>query len=84
MYFQLVESQALSTRGQPDVNLHTPYLAPLADHHHHPGVVAQAQTNQGFKLKALLSLSQSNFENGSFQAGVELAPRYLGRGEVHL
>ena len=38
-------------------------------------VVAQAQKNR-FKLKALLSFSQSNFETGCFQARVELAPPY--------
>ena len=37
-------------------------------------LVAQAQTTGWFKLKALLSFSQSNFEAGRFQAGVELAP----------
>ena len=37
-------------------------------------VQAQAQMKQTrFKLKAMLASSQSNFETGCFQAGVELA-----------
>ena len=33
-----------------------------------------------FKLKALLSFSQSNFETGCFQARIELAPPHRGEG----
>ena len=44
------------------------------------GVMAQAQ-KPGFKLKALSSFSQSNFETGwCFQAGVKLAPPYHALG----
>ena len=54
MYFQLVESQALSTRGQPDVfNLHR-LTAPAAAYdvpafHSHPrssGAISEAQEVQ--------------------------------------
>ena len=53
------------------------------EHLRGPGVgilvgVAQAQ-KQGFKLKALLSFSQSNFETGCFQARVELPSPHLVR-----
>ena len=63
----------------------TPHLAVL-EHEverrlHRPKLLdvgVQAQ-KPGFKLKALLSFSQSNFETGCFQARVKLAPPYLER-----
>ena len=45
----------------------------------HLAVVAQAQKTR-FKLKALLSFSQSKFETRCFQAGVKLALPYLEHG----
>ena len=38
-----------------------------------------ASSETRFKLKALLSISQSKFETGCFQARVKLAPPYLVR-----
>ena len=58
----------------------TLYLFPVSESHAQltrarpRDVVAQAQKQQGSSLKAQLPYSQSKFETGCFQAGVELAP----------
>ena len=57
MYFQLVESQLLSTQGQPDVNLHrlTSVAALSGGSVFRPLGVSGASSETRFKLKALLS-----------------------------
>ena len=89
---QLKLTSALNTRGQAfvfNLRLRPLYLEALDlfelgvlfEELRLRPVGVQAQ-KQGFKLKALVSFSQANFETACFQARVELAPPHRLRAHL--